>query len=625
MDYSNKKGAAVIPERSPPGAAVNRLLPKVFKTEGDVSTFDPSKIFDSLLKETEMSEENAQRITELTVRRIISSGMEFLSGPHIREIVCSVLSEQRFEQERKLYTRIGMPLMDYEEILDYGPKNKSGELINPEKIHHWAADQLAEEYTLLRILNDEESKAHLYGDIHLHKLKYFDLRPLSQTWDPRMILEYGVPPISDWSHCCRSGPAEDLRTAVHHLVEWLGMVQGEFSGDQGFNFISTFLAPYARGLTDHEIKLGMKRFVLEINQLASIIGRNIPVTSISYSPDVLNVLSKIKAIGPDGNDMGTYGDYREENMRLFKILTDTFIEGDYYGNSFRYPKQIVYIKSEWLKNYNDAYSKIWDEIKLRDGLYIINLCSNWLNNEVQSHYTDETIHNFGTLQNISLNLPRYSYLGKDEDSFVEILQEKMNLCSNIFEKKHQIIKKRLKSKHLPLCSSFINKDKALFDLKNQNYAFNIVGLNEAIKYLSNYELHENPDAFNLGKKIIERIKNYCEELTQENNKKFVLQENFSTKVPYRFAMLDLKHFPKLAIPQSNNKGKLFYTNSVHFNKEAALTLLDQINKQGIFHNITQNGRHTMQISLKQLLNQNLPELIKIVCEDSDIACLQFIA
>lgn len=622
MDNLKKKGGAVMP---PPEAAVNRLLPKVFKTEGDMVAFDPSKIFDSLRKETEMSEENAQKVTELTVRRIISSGMEFLSGPHIREIVCSVLSEQRFEQERKLYTRIGMPLMDYEEILDYGPKNKTGELINPEKIHHWAADQLSEEYTLLRILSDEESKAHLYGDIHLHKLKYFDLRPLSQTWDPRMILEYGVPPISDWSHCCKSGPAEDLRTAVHHLVEWLGMIQGEFSGDQGFNFISTFLAPYARGLTDEEIKHAMKRFILEINQLASIIGRNIPVTSISYSPAILNVLSKIKAIGPDGNDVGTYGEYKEENIRLFKIITDAFIEGDYYGNSFNYPKQIVYIKKEWLNSFDDAYSKIWEEVKLRNGLYIINLCSNWLNNEVQSQYTDETIHNFGTLQNISLNLPRYSYLSKDEDKFTEILQEKMNLCSNIFEKKHQIIKKRLKSKHLPLCSSFINKDKTLFNLENQNYAFNIVGLNEAIKYLTNYELHENHDAFNLGKKIIERIKIFCEELTQENNKKFVLQENFSNKVLYRFATLDLKHFPKLAIPQSNNNGKFFYTNSVHFNKEVDLTLLDQITKQGVFHKISQNGRHTMQISLKQLLNQNLPELIKIVCEDSDIACLQFIS
>ena len=191
------------------------LLPKVFRTEGDMVDFDPTKIMISIMKETGMSEENANHITELVVRRIISTNMKFLSGPHIREIVCSVLSEQHFEQERKYYTRIGMPLMDYEEILEKGFPNLSGKTINPERVHHWASNQIAEEYALLRILNDEESKAHLYGDIFIHELKYFDLRPLSQSWDPRFILKYGLPPVDSWTHCCKSGPAGDLRVAIN--------------------------------------------------------------------------------------------------------------------------------------------------------------------------------------------------------------------------------------------------------------------------------------------------------------------------------------------------------------------------------------------------------------------------
>ena len=96
------------------------LFPKVFRTEGDLAEFDSSKILESIIKETGMSESDANNITELVVRRIISSGIKFLSGPHIREIVCSILSEQHFENERKLYTRIGMPLMDYEKILENG-------------------------------------------------------------------------------------------------------------------------------------------------------------------------------------------------------------------------------------------------------------------------------------------------------------------------------------------------------------------------------------------------------------------------------------------------------------------------------------------------------------------------
>jgi anaerobic ribonucleoside-triphosphate reductase len=155
------------------------LLPKVFK-KGDVDEFEPSKIIESIIQETGMDEENARKITELVVRRIISSNMKFLSGPHIREIVCSILSENQYGQERKLYTRIGMPLMDYEKVLEMNQQIDSKNIINPEKIHHWAANQLAEEYTLLRILNDEESRAHLFGDIYIHQLKFFDLRPYNQ-------------------------------------------------------------------------------------------------------------------------------------------------------------------------------------------------------------------------------------------------------------------------------------------------------------------------------------------------------------------------------------------------------------------------------------------------------------
>ena len=120
------------------------LFPKVFRTEGDLAEFDSSRIIESIIKETGMSEANANKITELVARRIISSGIQFLSGPHIREIVCSILSEQHFENERKLYTRIGIPLMDYEKILERGFDGHPKKIINPEKIHNRAANRISE-------------------------------------------------------------------------------------------------------------------------------------------------------------------------------------------------------------------------------------------------------------------------------------------------------------------------------------------------------------------------------------------------------------------------------------------------------------------------------------------------
>ncbi len=64
---------------------LTKLLPQVFRTEGDVVAFDTAKIEQSLMRETSLDQKTADRITELVVRRIISSGIKFLSGPHIRE------------------------------------------------------------------------------------------------------------------------------------------------------------------------------------------------------------------------------------------------------------------------------------------------------------------------------------------------------------------------------------------------------------------------------------------------------------------------------------------------------------------------------------------------------------
>jgi len=598
------------------------LLPKVFRTEGDMAEFDPSKIINSIIKETKMSEEDAKHITELVVRRIISSGIKFLSGPHIREIVCSMLSENHFEQERKLYTRIGMPLMDYEEILEKGRKPLTKELINPEKVHNWAADQLAEEYTLLRILDDNEAKAHLYGDIHINKLKYFDLRPLSQIWDPRIILKNGIPPIINKITCCKSGPADNFNIAIQHLSNWLSLIQSEFCGNQGFPAITTYLAPYIKGLSNEQITNGIRELVYEFNQLPTIIGRNISKTFISTSPFILEDLSEYPATGPHGKIKGVYGDYNDECLKLFNTLTNVFIKGDFLGNSFNFLKHQIFFTEKSLDDFESAYSKVWEEIKKVKTPYLLNLCSNWFKTKLKNQINLLNSSNIGVLQSICLNLPRFAYIAKEEDQYMEILEEKMKFCSVILLKKYDIIRKRLSTNHLPFCSGFINNHH-LFDLKNQNLSISFVGLNEAVKILTDYELHDHSEAYNLGKKILKKMIQTCEELSSKEGKNYSLIENSSKKALNRFVRLDLKHFPKLAIPYSKGKRK-YYTNSAHFRENIEFDLYEKVIKQGEFHPLIQN-EILEQISLNELdkNNINLKDFVKKICNTSKIACLKF--
>ncbi|MHA2035627.1 MAG: anaerobic ribonucleoside-triphosphate reductase [Promethearchaeota archaeon] len=622
---------------------LTKLLPQVFRTEGDVVAFDPVKIELSLIRETNLDQKSADRITELVVRRIISSGIKFLSGPHIREIVCSILSEQHYEEERKIYTRIGMPLMDYEAILENGVDENSNQDMNPESIHHWAANRISDEYALLRILDSEEAHAHLYGDIHVHMLRYFDLRPFCQEWDPRMILQHGLPPVESWAHCSKSGPAGSLRVAVTHLAKWLGIIQGEFSGGQGYDYITTFLAPYARGLPQREIEQSMQCLIYETNQIFAARGGQVPFTSISCTPTIPDGLLNIPAVGPHGQDVGMYGDYLEECLSLFDALTDVYIQGDHNGKLFAFPKHEVKIKKEWLRDFEPSYLKLMEEAATMGTPYFLNMCPEWMPDEIHSqccrkflsgnqiieqcNLDPESRENFnvwenyvtiGSLQSVSLNLPRYAYLSENEDAYFAILDEKMELSARILKKKWNLMEKRLKTGHLPLCSGTIN-GKPIFNIKDQNLSIGFTGLNEAVKSLTGYELHEEDTSYKLGKRILNYMVAKCNTMTERDKKYYSLWEQPSESTSNRLAKLDLKHFPKKAITQSNGNSA-YYTNSDHIRYDADITLSERIRKQGDFHPIVNGGVIThIWLGEQKPDIYGLWELTKNICLNTNTA------
>ena len=622
---------------------LKNLLPRVSRTEGDVVPFNPFKIKQSIVNETGLDLESADRITELVVRRIISSNISFLSGPHIREIVCSILSEQHYEDERKIYTRIGMPLMDYEAILEKGVNENANQDMNPESIHHWAANRISDEYALLRILDSEEAHAHLYGDIHVHMLRYFDLRPFCQEWDPRMILEHGLPPVNSWAHCSRSGPAGSLRVAVTHLAKWLGIIQGEFSGGLGYDYITTFLAPYAKGLSAREIEQSMQCLIFETNQIFAARGGQVPFTSISCTPTVPEGLLNIPAIGSHGKIIGRYGDYKDECLKLFDALTDVYIHGDYDGKLFAFPKHEIKIKKEWLKDFEPSYIKLMEEVAKRGTPYFLNMCPEWMPDEIHSQCCRkflsgnqiisrcevdpekrknvnvwENYVSIGSLQSVSLNLPRYAYMSTNEEDYFRILDKNMELSARILIKKWKLIEKRLRSGHLPLCSGEIN-GKPIFNLKDQNLSIGFTGLNEAVKSLIGYELHEDDTGYNFGKKVLEYMVAKCNSMTESNGISFSLWEQPAESSSGRFARLDLKHFPKKAIPQSSGNSA-YYTNSSHFRYDANISLSERIRKQGDFHPIVEGGVIThIWLGEQNPDIQGLWELTKKICLNTNTA------
>jgi anaerobic ribonucleoside-triphosphate reductase len=613
---------------------INKLLPEVFMSTGDVQKFNPKNIVESVVKEAGLSYKDAKTVTELVVRRIIASGIKFLSGPHIRELVCSALSELKFEDERKKFTRIGMPIHDYEALLESKFNERASEYTAPENIHRWAAGQLASEYTLLKLLTNEQTRSHLSGDLHIHSLTYFDMRPFAQSWDLRMILKLGLPPAG-FLNSTVAKPANKAITAIMHATKWLGFAHSEFSGAQNYYYFNTFMAPYFKGMDYNEIKQIAQMFIFETNQQYIARGSHIPISSIVTSPKIPEVLKEVDAIGPGGTIQGKYGDYENENLDFFNAISEVYTEGDGNQKLFAFPKHKVLINSDWLGEGNLYDKAIEETIRMgtpiyinnslpwiREGGYLGSFFSNNLRNIYMKDINNDEIFdwsknfmNMGALQSISINLPRISYEAKkNDDKLLELLENKMNIAKEILITKYNLIRKLLENKRLLLCSGIVNAGPEnrfrILDLKRQALVFGYVGLNEMVQSHTGSQIHEDDASFEFGIKIIKRMNELCAEFTKENDIFFTLWDQPAEFATYRFAALDLTHYsePANKVVKGDSQN-VYYTPSAHLNYAEAIDFNKRVSIHGKLEEFLQNNS-SLPIWLGNSPNNENPTIIK---------------
>jgi anaerobic ribonucleoside-triphosphate reductase len=80
--------------------------------------FDANRIYESLIRETSLSEEDAEKVTLDVFRFIASSNLTILTAPLLRELVSYTLSKFGFEIARLQNTRIGFPYKDLANKID---------------------------------------------------------------------------------------------------------------------------------------------------------------------------------------------------------------------------------------------------------------------------------------------------------------------------------------------------------------------------------------------------------------------------------------------------------------------------------------------------------------------------
>ncbi|MDD3640359.1 MAG: anaerobic ribonucleoside-triphosphate reductase [Atribacterota bacterium] len=612
-------------------------------TRETIAPWDRSKIVDALCKEADITSGVARKIAKNVEEKIFNLNFDNISTGLIREFVDNELFIRGYEKKWIKQKIIGMPFYDLNRLfLSKTKENSNIANNNPEAINLAIAENTIKQYMLQEVFSQEVAEAHLKGMIHIHDLGYPRIYCSGHSLE--YIKKYGLNLDNlDTS----SSPAKYARTLTGHLNTFLSSMQAYYAGALGIAYLNIFYAPYLVGMSYEEMKQEAQYLIFSGSQNAFSRGGQSLFLDFNVHTGIPDHLKDVPAIGPGGKYTGKkYQDYTQEAQQFLKVLMEVWEKGDSNGKVFAFPKMDLHINNDsfcdprqkelleyacQIASKNGTPYFIFD----RDSVTLSACCR--LKNEItdmQMIKKPEKLR-FSGIQNVTINLPQCAYRtlkdmrlqsGTDKrrelfDNFFQQIDLVLKLVIKAHQEKKHFLKKMMDCPEGPLWQvGKISPDgEPYVDLEKGTYLVGIIGLNEAIQYLTGQQLHENEDTYNLGLKTVSFLHIKCNEYSKKYRIKLSLEESPAESAAGRLAKIDLREFPesKKVVKGSILDDECYYSNSIHFAAAADIDLLSRIIKQSKFHPLIKSGAiiHAF-VGEKQPPADSIYNLIKKVWENT---------
>lgn len=453
---------------------------------------------------------------------------------------------------------------DFLKKADWRVKENSNIPFSFSNVFFHSAGEVISRYTLAKVYPPKISRAHVGGDLHIHNL-YMGIVGYCAGWSLKQLLMEGLSGIPGRLSCA---PPQHLNTALHQLVNFVGIIQNEWSGAQAFNSIDTLLAPFVRKdvLSYKEVKQAIQEFVFGSN-VTSRWGGQTPFTNITLDLKVPDDLKNEAVIvgGKLLND--TYSNYQKEADVINKAFLEVMIEGDADNRPFTFPIPTYNITKDF--DWNSENSQLLFEMAAKYGIpYFQNfvksdldpsevraMCCRLLLNLKQFYrrlggyfgYADKT----GSIGVVTINMPRIGFLSRDEREFFERLEHLMELAKDSLEIKRKLVKKNIDNGLLPYTKRYLGT------LRWHFLTIGLIGMNEACLNFLGQDI-----ATKEGKKFAMRVLKFMRDklldFQEETGNIYNLEATPAEGTSYRLAEIDKKKHPKIITAGENIP---YYTNS----------------------------------------------------------------
>ena len=564
---------------------------KVRKREGKIVSFDLDKIRTAITKAFEAEDTKYDDdVIDFIVLKVIADFTpkiedNIVKVEAIQDSVESVLGKSGYAGVAKAYIlyrklhekmrNVQSTLLDYKELVnsyvnvtDWRVKENATVTYSIGGLILNNSGAITANYWLSEVYDEEIANAHKSAAIHIHDLSM--LTGYCAGWSLKQLIEVGLGGVPGK---ITSSPAKHLATLCNQMVNFLGIMQNEWAGAQAFSSFDTYLAPFVKvdNLSYKEVKQCIQSFIYGVNT-PSRWGTQAPFTNVTLDWTVPNDLAELNAL-VGGKEMDfKYKDCQKEMDMVNKAFIEIMIEGDANGRGFQYPIPTYSITSnfDWSETENN---KLLFEMAAKYGTPYF---SNYVNSDMEPSDVRSMCcrlrldlrelrkksggffgsgESTGSIGVVTINLPRISYLAKDEKDFYNRLEKLMDIAARSLKVKRNVISKLLDEGLYPYTKRYLGT------FNNHFSTIGLIGMNEVglnAKWIGEDLTNEKTQKF--AKEVLNFMREKLSDYQEEYGDLYNLEATPAESTTYRFAKHDREEFPDI-ITASEGDHTPYYTNS----------------------------------------------------------------
>lgn len=551
----------------------------VEKRDGKIVEFDLSKIKRAItmaFESTEDIEYHPSVIDSLTLKVTADFQKKIKNGivavEDIQDSVESVLANADYSQVAKHYIlyrkqrekarNIESTLLNYRDLVNsyVNPLDvdNNDETYSVGGLILSNSGAITANYWLSEIYDSEIASAHLNGDIHIHDLSM--LTAHNAGWSLKDLSNKGLANVRGNTV---SKPAKHLGSFCNQMVNFLGIMQNEWSSTQTVLHFDTYLAPYVKtdNLSYSNIKRAIESFVYGVN-MPSRWGSRAPFSSISFDWTVPEEIKDLDAVIHNEKMNFKYHELQNEMNLINKAFLEVMLEGDGEGKPFTYPILSYAIDKDFdFKGSENA--KMLFELVLKNGSPFF---ANCVNNDVHKKMGEELTGSIGI---VTIDLPRIAYLSKDENDFYSRLDHIIDISARSLHIKKDVLTKLLNGGLYPYTKAYLSN----FDKYYSSVG--IIGIYEMVLNASWIDGSLSDDVGkDFAKNVLRHIKSKLIEYQNKYQDLFELLSIADKKVACRFANNDSEKYDGIITALSDDK--LIYTDSYNYSSVYQLDLFEAL-------------------------------------------------